>query len=372
MKITSRRTLQSIAISACAVAGLSATASAQLINVDFNDPGGFGTTCSSTYAAAGTAGVWNGIDASLGINHPLVDKSGAATTATLNVGPNMVFPFSFVNANYAGDDANLMQDLVWSGGLNGGTMTITGLANGDYTLITYAMAPDNKVAGLTDVSSAQSTDPVQQVGGTAWPGNHALGISYSSHQVTVTTGQLDITAVFVAFGESINGFQLEVAETPPDTGSSFCAGDGSAGLCPCANFGGPGAGCTNSGGLGATLTATGAAGVGAADTLAFNITGVAGSKPGLLLRGNNQVNGGLGNPIGAGLICVGGASQRSQVQVTDASGSTTFSDWNGAGFGSVANSGVPTNFQFWYRDPQNSPCAGTDFNFSNAWTVTYP
>ncbi len=372
MMFTSRRTFQSLAISACAVAAISATANAQLMNIDFNDPGGFGTTCGPTYAAAGTAGTWNGIDASLGISHPLVDKSGAATSATLSVGPNMVFPFSFVNANFPGEDANLMQDLVWSGGLLGGTMTISGLANGDYTLLTYAMAPDSKVGGLTDVSSAQSTDPVQQVGGALWSGGHVLGSTYSSHQVTVTAGTLDITAVFVAFGESINGFQLEPAVAPPDTGSPFCAGDGSGTLCPCANFGAAGAGCTNSGGLGATLTGSGGAGIGAADTLAFTISGVAGSKPGLLLRGDNQLNGGLGNPAGAGLICVGGGSQRSQVQVTDAGGNTTFSDWNGAGFGSIANAGVPTNFQFWYRDPVGSPCAGTDFNFSNAWTVTYP
>ena len=48
--------------------------------------------------------------------------------------------------------------------------------------------------------------------------------------------------------------------------------------------------------------------------------------------------------------------------------------WDSAGtsgFGSVANMGAATNYQFWYRDPSGSPCSSTNFNFSNAWTVTY-
>jgi hypothetical protein len=152
-------------------------------------------------------------------------------------------------------------------------------------------------------------------------------------------------------------------------GSSYCAGDGSAGLCPCAAFGNTGQGCGNTTGVGgATLTGAGNASFGG-DTFNFGIVGVPGNKPGLLLRGNNQVNSGNGNPIGDGLICTAGASNRSQVQVTVA-GSTNYTNWNGAALGSVANMGAPTNFQFWYRDPSNT-CSGSGFNFTNAWTVTY-
>jgi hypothetical protein len=368
MTFNSRRTIQSLAVSACAIAGLSATASAQSLNVDFNDPGGFGTTCGPTYAAAGTAGTWNGIDPSLGVPHQLVDKAGVLIPgASLDVGFAMVFPFSFTNAAYAGDDANLMQDLVWSAGQLGGTMTVNGLANGNYTLLTYAMAPDSKVGGLTDVSSAQATTGAQQVGGFLWTGAHVLGASYSSHEVVVTNNTLDITAVFVAFGESINGFQLEMDTVPVDPGTAYCLGDGTGGPCPCANFGGPGEGCANSGGTGVILSGSGATGTGAGDTLVLDVVGVPGAKPGLLLRGDNQISA----LVGGGILCLGANSQRSQVQITDASGATTFSDWNGAGFESIANAGVPTQLQFWYRDP-SSPCAGTNFNFSNGYSVTYP
>lgn len=165
--------------------------------------------------------------------------------------------------------------------------------------------------------------------------------------------------------------QLQGAEGfEPTSGTPYCVGDGTGAACPCGNNGAAGQGCANSSGGGATMSGSGSASM-SNDTLAFTIAGVAGAKPGLLLRGNNQVNGGLGNGVGDGLICAAGGSQRSQVQITDASGATTFSAWNGNGLGSVANAiGTPTYFQFWYRDPMGGPC-NTGFNFSNAWDVTY-
>ncbi len=152
-------------------------------------------------------------------------------------------------------------------------------------------------------------------------------------------------------------------------GSNFCFGDGTGTACPCGNTGGAGEGCANSSGSGATMTASGNSSF-SNDTLSFSVAGVNGAKPGLLLRGDNALNGGSGFAVGDGLICAGGASQRSQVQVTNAAGMATFTNWNGAGMGSVSNMGAVTNFQFWYRDPMNSPC-GTGFNFSNAWAITY-
>ncbi|MFT7670393.1 MAG: hypothetical protein ACI8X5_003101 [Planctomycetota bacterium] len=160
-----------------------------------------------------------------------------------------------------------------------------------------------------------------------------------------------------------------VVAPPAKAGFSYCVGDGTGAACPCGNTGNAGAGCANSSGGGATMTGAGQASF-ASDTLTFGISGVPGAKPGLLIRGNNQVNGGLGNGVGDGLFCAGGASQRSQVYVTDATGNTILTNWYGAGFGSVANMGTATNYQFWFRDPMVGPCA-TGFNFSNAWTVTY-
>jgi hypothetical protein len=148
-------------------------------------------------------------------------------------------------------------------------------------------------------------------------------------------------------------------------GTPYCFGDGTGITCPCSAFGGVGEGCMNSAGTGATLAGTGLVSV-TNDTLQLHITGAPPNKPGLLLRGNNQVS----IPVGDGILCTSGGSNRSHVQVATG-GVTTFTNFDGASFGATANSpGTPTNFQFWFRDPANT-CTGSGFNFSNAWNLVY-
>jgi len=191
--------------------------------------------------------------------------------------------------------------------------------------------------------------------------------------VPATTGPANLIQWSVASVQTTGGvlaFNLATTSTTftatlcDNVGNAYCFGDGSGAVCPCAAFGGPGEGCANSSGGGATLTATGGACL-LIDTLEFEVTGVPGAKPSLLLRGDNPI----ASLVGDGLLCTAGGSQRSQVQVTVA-GATTFTDFGGQPFGAVANVGAPTNFQCWYRDPEGA-CTGAGFNFSNAWTVTY-
>ena len=372
------RPVRSLALSLCTVAGLCATAGAQHFNLDFDDPFGVGATCASTYAAAGTAGTWNSIDAGVGPTFNLVDKSGAATGVTFDTGPQMIFPFSFANAAFGGEDGNLMQDLVWSGGALGGTMTFTGLANGDYTVLTYAMAPDSKAGGLTDVSSPQSLDGVQTIGGALWTGAHVEGATYAKHHVTVTTGTLDLVIVFVAFGESVNGIQIEAAQ-PIDSGASDC--DCSSGVSPCFTGSAPGRGCPNSNpnGLGAQLTGAGNPTV-SNDSFSLSVTDAAPSKPGLILAGTASLGpNGLGTvPDSAGLLCVSGMTRRGAVVSTDPSGAASFPDFQGAAYGAsdIVTVGMPVSYTYWFRDPGTAAgCTGdtasSDFNFSNGWTVMW-
>lgn len=161
----------------------------------------------------------------------------------------------------------------------------------------------------------------------------------------------------------LNSFQLR--ELPSYT--SYCFGDGTGLGCPCGNLGNAGEGCANSGGMGgATLTGAGIALL-SNDTFSLTVSGVPGAKPGLVLRGANQTAGAL---AGDGLLCTGGSTARSQVQVTIAGG-TVFTAFQGAGFGASSyGAGVPTNYQFWYRDPFNSPCGGA-FNFTNGVSVVW-
>lgn len=153
-------------------------------------------------------------------------------------------------------------------------------------------------------------------------------------------------------------------------GNAYCHGDGSGAGCPCGgDSAGAGEGCLNSGGSGASLTAIGSASI-TSDSFGFQVQGVPGAKPGLILRGIDQLGGGEGLPMGDGLLCTSGQTARSQIQVT-VNGATTFSDFQGAGFGqSSYGAGVIANYQLWYRDPANT-CSGSGFNFSNAWTVAW-
>lgn len=151
---------------------------------------------------------------------------------------------------------------------------------------------------------------------------------------------------------------------PPAPGNSYCFGDGSGATCPCSGTSSAGEGCPNTSGAGATLVASGTPSL-TNDTLLFQVAGVPGSKPGLLLRGDNRVS----LPAGDGILCLAGNSARSQVVVTNG-GQVTLTDFQGAPFGSVSNPGAETQFQFWYRDPSNT-CSGAGFNFSNGWSVIY-
>ena len=156
----------------------------------------------------------------------------------------------------------------------------------------------------------------------------------------------------------------EIAQ-PGSNYAAYCFGDGTGAACPCGANGNTGEGCANTGGAGgATLSASGSASF-SNDTWQLDVVGIPGNKPGLVLRGNNQV----AAPAGDGLLCTAGGSQRSQVQISSG-GATTFTNFKGGSFGSVSNSGSATNFQFWYRDPSN-PCSGAGFNFTNGMSVTY-
>lgn len=272
------------------------------------------------------------------------------------------------------EDPAGVEHLIWlrPGFLNTGNFGSSGdFDGGDYTIVGDGSGSSMQTtSGAVDLPAGTYNQSFGS-GGTTWvSGTNGIN-NTAMGSIAGAAGTWTLNIYDWAGGDSgsFTGWTLNGnGGGGANTGTGFCFGDGSGIACPCGNIGASGAGCTNSGGTGASLTASGNAGTGAADTLSFTVSGVNGIKPGLLLRGDNQI----AAMVGGGILCVGSNTQRSQVQATDASGSTTFTDWNGAGFESVANAGVPTNFQFWYRDPGGVPCAGTDFNFTNGHTVTYP
>ncbi len=167
--------------------------------------------------------------------------------------------------------------------------------------------------------------------------------------------------------------------TADNSGASDCDCLGANG--PCFNASGAGRGCPNSNpnGLGAMLVGSGDAVI-SADTFGLAVADAAPSKPGLILSGTASLgpNGVATVPDSAGLLCVGGATRRGGVVLTDAAGTASFPDFQGAAYGAsdIVGAGASISYTFWFRDPGTAAgclndTASSDFNFSNGWTVTW-
>jgi hypothetical protein len=193
---------------------LAGPAAGQSLNLDFGSvSAGSGTPGPAYAGAAAQPGDWNAIDCDMINTMPwtsgaLIDVNGAATGVTVTLDePNSFTPFclNFNEANTTGDDQALMDDIHYFGGVS--SLTISGLADGNYAIYSYAMAPDS-AAFLTNVSVAGSIDPPQDVGGNFAAG-HALGVTYALHNVTVSGGSDVVVdyAISVSF-DSMNGMQI--------------------------------------------------------------------------------------------------------------------------------------------------------------------
>jgi hypothetical protein len=148
-------------------------------------------------------------------------------------------------------------------------------------------------------------------------------------------------------------------EMGDNLGNAYCFGDGSGTPCVCSQHSPEGTGCLNSTGTGARLFGGGNASV-SANTFALTVVDVPPMKPGIFFQGTNQ----LSTPAGDGLLC-SNSTHRYGSKFASVYGAT-----DGFGLEAHAVAGQALNYQFWYRDSTNT-CAGSGFNFSNAWTVTW-
>lgn len=148
--------------------------------------------------------------------------------------------------------------------------------------------------------------------------------------------------------------------------TAFCAGDGSGSPCPCGNLGAPGEGCANSTGSGALLSTHGSSSV-SSDDLTITLTQGPAGVPAIVFAGPGVANGGLGSPLGDGLLCVGGPIQRLGVVFLDGAGAGTW----GPGLAPLGGwtAGETRHLQGWYRD-NAGPCGGGT-NTSPATSLTF-
>ena len=151
---------------------------------------------------------------------------------------------------------------------------------------------------------------------------------------------------------------------PEGVGTPLCAGDGSAGACPCGNASaaGAGQGCAHSGGHGAVLQASGSAVV-AADDLVLRVSQGPPGHLALFLQGMP----GSAQPFRDGLLCAGSPVIRLEPVVLDVAGA-------GASNVSIATKGHVTPgasrvYQAWFRD-LHGPCAQGS-NLSSALRIDW-
>jgi hypothetical protein len=153
--------------------------------------------------------------------------------------------------------------------------------------------------------------------------------------------------------------------------SVFCAGDGSANSCPCANnaTAGSGSGCKSSLGHGGLLGTSGTPSV-SLDSLALVGSGMPDSSA-LYYQGSQAVNGGLGTAFGDGLRCVGGTVVRLGTEANAGSEShyPTGTNTPVSVHGSCA-AGDVRFYQCWYRNAA-AFCTSETFNYTNGVRVVW-
>ena len=158
---------------------IASSASAQSINVNFSEAG---STPSSSYAAAGGAGMWNTVTGLAGQTFTLFATDGSPTGVTVIQQPTATL-ITTTDPSVSGDDAIL---------LNHGLVTtnqetclaFSNMHAGSYEVLVYAWLPlQPTVKSRTRQDEAPSTIDV----GGAWPGHHEEGITYARYMVQVSS-----------------------------------------------------------------------------------------------------------------------------------------------------------------------------------------
>ena len=294
------------------------------------------------------------------------DCAGAVTTVHSAYGSAM-FPGSVTNGNnsqvalYTGGDANSGPGaavLVAS--------TTTTVTNGDTDILNpIPLAGDITGGGWALVSAdmipGEFPGPMDQdasgpeawvVGNTTGPGTIDITNLNNNNVAPLQMQAIGFAAYWL--------LRIDASGGGSGIGTNQCFGDGSGTACPCGNPGANG-GCANATGDGSTLGAESTAG----GTL--NAGNAIPGQPGLFFQGDNSIGGGSGISFGDGLRCCGANVVRLGVVVPDGNGDASLGDAQNLG---GASAGDTKCYQYWYRNPNGSPC-GAGFNLSNAVSITW-
>jgi hypothetical protein len=217
-----------------------------------------------------------------------------------------------------------------------------------------------------------------------WYGDHWAGLNGGTDSPVFALAAFDDGAeggkdlcvgggFFVAGGTVGAGLQKWLGCAAP--GTPFCAGDGTAAACPCANFGAMGHGCANSTGVGAQLSCSGSM---SPDTVKFSADGIPVGKIAIFLQGTVDTS--PGGSFGDGVRCIGGTLKR--LYVKTAVDGTVLASRPGdpsitarsAAVGDPIPNGGTREYQTYYRDGNPSFCpppAGSTFNITNGIKILW-
>ena len=196
----------------------------------------------------------------------------------------------------------------------------------------------------------------------------ALGIE---HEWTTPPGiDHDSIPLMQALGPQNWEFYRQ-AFAPPESGTAFCLGNGSATPCPCGNATSDGSGCASSIGRGARLTGYGSASL-SNDTFTLSVFPVPNTSV-LFFQGTDQLANGAGLVFGDGLRCAGGSVIRlgAKLPASNFAQYSSTTDTPISVKGMVPALGATRSYQVWYRNPDPTWCTSGTFNLSNGWTVTW-
>jgi hypothetical protein len=200
-----------------------------------------------------------------------------------------------------------------------------------------------------------SVDPLQNLG---------------THPIVVD-GSFSFSFAVQGGGTYIEIFPSEIVVERVETGTVFCAGDGSGTACPCGNASpaGAGLGCLNSLGQGAKLRAFGLASR-TNDSLQLVGTQMPNSSA-LYFQGTSPQNSGLGSAFGDGLRCAGGSVIRlgTKFNTSGASQYPVTGDQPISVRGLITAAGT-YYYQIWYRNAATY-CTASTFNLSNGVTIAW-
>jgi hypothetical protein len=225
-------------IIACACASVAAilfacftpAASAQFFNVDLDLAGGSpalggGVPGSSYGAAANQPGVWNSYPTTTG-PVPLVDLSGNATGVSLGIpaSSTTVTTLGFNNPNNSGDFALLINDGQQVGTVvQGGSRTyeFSGIANGAYSVWTYATPPQPGNLGNNNIDVIGSNEGILSTNGAHLPNTFTPGITHVVHTLNVTNNTITIRMTDIPGSPAAyaSAFQITAIPEPAGVGS---------------------------------------------------------------------------------------------------------------------------------------------------------